>query len=407
MLSFLFWFFVAPAALAALFSIRMGRRYLEYVEAEMHEPVEEDAPEDEPPPAPYHPPVSLIVPVKGLDHDLAENLRSLAAQDYPDFELIVVCRSASDEALRVARMALDGKARVVLSDHPPGDTGEKVHNLQHAVRLARLESEVFAFADSDGQVTAGWLRALVSPLADESIGATTGFRWYFPEDGGFWPLLRSVWDSTIAGNMNTKDRNFAWGGGMAVRRATFEQARVADFWKGAVSDDYRLTAALNKAGLGIRFVPGGMVATTGACSRQEFLDWAKRQLVITKVYRRKLWVAGFISHVFYCGAMVMSLAMALAGSPLALAGFVVTVIPGMGKGAMRSYAARLMFPERHEWLDRFSWIYFWLVPIATWVWLYTFVSSATTRTIEWRGNVYELIAPDRTRSLSGPPAPSA
>ena len=100
------------------------------------------------------------------------------------------------------------------------------------------------------------------PLADETIGATTGFRWYFPEDGGFWPLLRSVWDSTIAGNMNTKDRNFAWGGGMAVRRATFEQARVAEFWKGTVSDDYRLTAALNKARLGIRFVPGGMVATT-------------------------------------------------------------------------------------------------------------------------------------------------
>lgn len=400
MLSFLFWFFVAPAALAALFSIRMGRRYLEYVEAAARGLLDEDLSGEDPPPAPYQPPVSLIVPVKGLDHDLAANLRSLAAQEYPDFELIVVCRSASDEALRVARLAMEGKARVVLADHPPDDTGEKVHNLQHAVRLARLESEVFVFADSDGQVTSGWLRALVTPLANDTIGATTGFRWYFPEDGGFWPLLRSVWDSTIAGNMNTKDRNFAWGGGMAVRRSTFEEARVAEFWKGAVSDDYRLTAALNEAKLGIRFVPGGMVATTGACSRQEFLDWAKRQLIITKVYRKKLWVAGFVSHVFYCGAMVMSLAMAAAGNPLALAGFVVTVIPGMGKGAMRSYAARLMFPERHDWLDRFSWAYFWLVPLATWVWLYTFIASATTRTIEWRGNVYELLAPDRTRRLS-------
>jgi cellulose synthase/poly-beta-1,6-N-acetylglucosamine synthase-like glycosyltransferase len=405
-LTFLFWFFVAPAALAALFSIRMGRRYLEYVEAALHKPVEEDDPEDEPPPDPYLPPVSLIVPVKGLDHDLSENLRSLAAQDYPDFELIIVCCNATDEAVRVARLALEDRARVLVSDQPPGDTGEKVHNLRYAVRLARLESEVFVFADSDGQVTSGWLRALVSPLHDESIGATTGFRWYFPEEGGFWPLLRSVWDSTIAGNMNTKDHNFAWGGGMAVRRETFERARVADFWKGAVSDDYRLTHALDAAGLGIRFVPGAMVATTGHCSRQEFLDWARRQLTITKVYRRKLWIAGFISHVFYCGAMVMSLAMALTGSPLALMGFVVTVIPGMGKGAMRSYAARLMFPERHDWLDRFSWAYFWLVPVATWVWLYTFARSAVTRTIEWRGNVYELIAPDRTRSLSRA-APSA
>jgi hypothetical protein len=98
----------------------------------------------------------------------------------------------------------------------------------------------------------------------------------------------------------------------------------------------------------------------------------------------------------------MSLTMALAGSPLALAGFVVTVVPGMGKGAMRGYAAQLMFPMRQEWLDRFYWAYFWMVPIATWVWLYTFIGSAMTRKIEWRGNVYELIAPDQTRSLSGP-----
>jgi cellulose synthase/poly-beta-1,6-N-acetylglucosamine synthase-like glycosyltransferase len=399
-LSILFWFFVAPAALAALYSVRTGRSYLEYVETAMREPSLQDDPEEDPPAPPYHPPVSLIVPVKGLDHDLAENLRSLASQDYPDFELIVVCRSASDEALRVARLAMEGRVRVVLSDQPPDGTGEKIHNLQQGVRQARPESEVFAFADSDGQVTSGWLRALVSPLADESIGATTGFRWYFPEDGGFWPLMRSVWDSTIAGNMNIRDRSFAWGGGMAIRRKTFEQARVADFWKGAVSDDYRLTTALNKADLGIRFVPRGMVATTGSCSSREFLDWAKRQLVITKVYRKKLWVAGFISHMFYCGAMVMSLAMALAGSPLAIAGFVVSVLPGMGKGTMRSYAARLMFPERHEWLDHFSWAYFWLVPIATWVWLYTFIGSALTRKIEWRGNVYELLAPNRTRTLS-------
>jgi hypothetical protein len=102
--------------------------------------------------------------------------------------------------------------------------------------------------------------------------------------------------------------------------------------------------------------------------------------------------------------MVMSLTMALAGNPLALAGFVVTVIPGMGKGATRGYAAQIMFPERQEWLDRFSWVYFWLVPIATWVWLYAFVGSAMTRKIKWRGNVYELVAPDRTRTLSEPAA---
>lgn len=187
---------------------------------------------------------------------------------------------------------------------------------------------------------------------------------------------------------------------MAIQRAAFERFRVIDYWRGAVSDDYRLTAALNAAELGIRFVPGGMVATTGGCTREEFLHWATRQLVITKVYRRALWRAGFAAHVVYCGAMVMGLLMAISGSPIGLGGLVVTVLPGMAKGSTRGYAARLMFPDREEWLDRFGWTYFWMTPIATWVWLYVFCRSAMTRRIEWRGNVYELVSAEQTRCVS-------
>ncbi len=389
MLIYLFWFFVVPATLAALVSNRAGRNYVEYVEAELNEPVGE-----------YEPPVTLIVPVKGLDHDLAGNLQSLAVQDYPDYELIVVTRGASDEGLRVARSVLHERVRVVVAGEPADGTGEKVHNLLEAVRQARSASEVFAFADSDGRVTRNWLRNLVAPLEDESLGATTGFRWYLPEDGGFWPLLRSAWDSTIAGNLRADDKNFAWGGGMALGRSTFEQASVAEFWRGAVSDDYRLTAAMNAAERGIRFVPGAMVATTGSCTAAEFLRWAARQLVITRVYRGKLWWAGFVAHIVYCGAMVMSLLVALTGNPLGLAGLVVTLVPGMAKGAVRGHAGRMMFPHHGGWFDQYGWAYFWMTPIATWIWLYTFLRSAMTRRIEWRGNVYELVSANETRCIS-------
>ena len=373
----------------ALYSVRTGKRYLEHVEGSLRNP-----------PEPFAPPVSLIVPVKGLDHGLASNLRSLAQQEYPDYELLVVCSSPSDEALRVARTTLNAHSRVITTGDPPGHTGDKIHNLLEAVRLSRPESEVFVFADSDGQVGPAWLRTLVAPLQEESVGAATGFRWYFPEHGGFWPLLRSVWDSTVATSMRDDGRNFAWGGGTAIRRATFDEARVAEFWRGAVSDDYRLTKALNEAKLGIQFVPGAMVGTTGDCSADEFLRWATRQLVITKVYRGGLWWAGLAAHIAYCGAILTSLALMATGNPLGLAGLIVTVVPGMGKGSMRAYAARLMFPGREDWLDRHGWAYFWMTPIATWVWLYIFYRSAFTRTIEWRGNVYELVSPEQTRYVA-------
>ena len=405
MLSFWFWFFVVPAALAALFSIRKGRDLLEYVESSLSQKadgnVEADAEFE--PTEPFLPPATVIVPVRGHDHDLARNLGSLGALDYPDFELIVTARDAEDSGFRTARTILGEKAGFVTAGEPTEGTGEKVHNLLAAVRQARPKSEVFAFADSDGQVAENWLRNLVAPLQDEKLGATTGFRWYFPEEGGFWPLLRSAWDSTIAGNKSTKDKNFAWGGAMALRRSTFLDTEVERFWNGAVSDDYRLSAAMNAAGRGIRFVPGAMVATTGSCTAREFLNWARRQLIITRVYRPYLWAAGFASHVVYCGAMVLSLVMALTeNAPLGLGALVVTIVPGMGKGALRGTIARLMFPQREEWFDRHGWAYFWLVPIATWVWLVTFAGSAVTRRIEWRGYVYRLVSADETVVLETP-----
>ena len=394
MLEILFWIFVAPAALAALASAKSGRRFLEHVEVAWKGEPDPDAPV-------YEPPATVIVPVRGLDHELAANLQSLARQDYPRYELLVVCRSADDPAVTTARMTLGERCRIVIAGDPPLDTGEKVHNLLAAVAAAGAWSDVFVFADSDGQVAEGWLRGLVAPLVDGRRGAATAFRWYFPEEGGgFWSLLRSAWDSTIAGQMSSDDRkNFAWGGATAIRRKVFEQTRVADFWQGVVSDDYRLTHAMQAAGRGVSFVPKAMVATTGHVSRGEFLDWATRQLVITKAYWFKGWLAGFVAHIVYCGAMVTSAALALSGNPLGLGGLAVTVIPGMAKGAMRGYAGRLMFPERENWFDRHGWIYFWLAPVATWVWLWVFLRSALTRTIRWRGYEYELLSKERTRKV--------
>lgn len=397
LLAFLFWLFVGPAALAALLSIHSGRKFQEFVEDEI---VGEPDPDLEP----YQPPATLFLPVRGADHDLAANLRSLSAQDYPDYDLIVVCRDADDPAVSTARHTLGPDFRLVVAGPPPDDTGEKVYNLLQAVEQARPESEVFVFADSDGQVGGEWLRHLIQPLGGEAVGAATGFRWHFPEEGGFWPLLRSAWDATIAGSMRPDGKNFAWGGAMAIRREVFDRSEVARYWRGTVSDDYRLTQAIHDAGLELRFVPKAMAATTGSCSREEFLHWTTRQLTITKVYRANLWTAGLVAHIVYCGAMVAGAVACLLGEPIGLGALVVTQLPGMAKGAMRGYAGRLMFPEREEWFDRHGWSYFWLTPAATWIWLYAFMTSAATRTIHWRGYVYELPASDRTRRVQGPAA---
>src|SRR5207244_592543 len=138
------------------------------------------------------------------------------------------------------------------------ETVATIQNVEVALRMARKRTEVFAFADSDGRVNPGWLKALVAPLTEEGVGASTGYRWFTPVPPDFWSLMRSVWDAVAAGMMGPGKNRFAWGGAMAIRRTVFFEIHVPEFWEGAVSDDYALSEAVRSAELRIAYAPGAL-----------------------------------------------------------------------------------------------------------------------------------------------------
>src|SRR5215831_121226 len=135
-----YWLFAVPAIVLAFLSLRGERKRAAYVAESLAA---------EPGPLP---PATVIVPVKGDDEGLRENLEALANLDYPDYELLVAARVAADIPYRV----LPSRAKVVLSHAEDSETAEKIQNLQVAVRVARKRSEILAFADSDGRVNPGW-----------------------------------------------------------------------------------------------------------------------------------------------------------------------------------------------------------------------------------------------------------
>jgi cellulose synthase/poly-beta-1,6-N-acetylglucosamine synthase-like glycosyltransferase len=191
----------------------------------------------------------------------------------------------------------------------------------------------------------------------------------------------------IAGGFSRGDNAFAWGGAMAVRREVFESAGVAAYWRGAVSDDFRISRAIHDAGLRIAFAPGAMVAATDHTGGREFLDWIERQLIITRIHEPKLWWLGLVSHVVYCGVMAGT---AIAPSTGRIAVLAAILGCGMVKGARRARWARQCLPAQARFFERYEWIYSVLMPVGTWLWLYGFVSSARTNTIRWRGHTIKL-----------------
>ena len=252
-------------------------------------------------------------------------------------------------------------------------TGEKIQNLLAGVRAARKVSEVLAFADSDGRVARGWLRALVEPLTDTGVGAATGYRWYSH------PAVRSVWNGAIAGGFGPRPCLFAWGGATAIRKETFFAAGVAEAWKSTISDDYRLSGAVRQAGLRIVFAPGAMVRCAGGATTREFFGWARRQLLITRFYAPGVWWLAFAAHFLYCAGMAAVAAACSLGNPRALWVLAGMVVPGMLRAfnTARLYGGRAVLNAL-------------LAPPGTWISLALFAASGFGNTVRWRGRGYVL-----------------
>ena len=355
----------------------------------------------------YTPPVALICPTKGIEEDLEANLLNLTRFDYPQYEILFPIASAEDPAYRVlerVKAASKRPVRIICAGRAL-DCSDKVHNLTAAMTQVGEQFEVLVFADSDGHPPANWLARLVAPLADDSLGAVTAFRWLVPRKRGFWGALAAAWSASTATYLSDRRRNFCWGGGTAIKRKRFEDLRILEAWRGAASDDYVLTRVLQNNGLRIGFAAECLVPSPSSFDFKAFRQFTNRQLVITRVYAPKLWFTALMAHFFYCVAILTGIGSwvvsSIAGLP-SMQFLVLSLIPPIFasvRGVMRLLAAVELLPDLRVQLLNDGWIWVLLAPLVPFVYLYNTLVALFTREIAWRGVHYELVSPSRTRIL--------
>lgn len=360
----------------------------------------------------YAPVTAVICPCKGNELGLEDNLKAITQFDYPSYEVYFSLATSLDPALKVVERVKAASKRpvhVVIAG-PPEECGEKVYNLRRAVEALPADKfEVIVFTDSDVRLNRGWLTKLVAPLQDARIGATTAYRWIIPSrsigQGGFASAMASAWNAAVATMLGKEKDNFCWGGGTAIRRKTFDDAQVLEFWSGAVSDDFALTRALNEAGKPIVFCPECLAATPHPWTGTELLEFTTRQVVITRVYSPRMWALGMVSHLAYSLTLIYAFIViltAMIGSDpwgqLALMALVAPLLAAM-KGAMRTIAVSEVLPEWKAKLQEWGWAWMALAPVVPFLFSWNFIQSLLTKKIRWRGIRYELVSVNETRIL--------
>lgn len=357
----------------------------------------------------YTPGTALICPCKGNERGLEENLMALTRFDYPNYEIYFTLATSLDPAIKVierVKLASSRPVHIVIAG-PPTDCGEKVYNLQRAIdALPPDKFEMLAFTDSDVRLPRGWLNKLIAPLQDARIGATTAYRWIIPSGTGadaFASAIASAWNAAIVTMLGKPNGDFCWGGGTAIRKKTFDDIKVSDAWKGALSDDFAMTGALEQAGKPIIFCPECLAATPAPWSAGELLEFTNRQILITRVYSPRRWQIGFAVHLSYCltllfGIYVIGYCM-IDVDPWGQLFALLLAIPLLAamKGAIRTVAAGEAMPEWKAIINEWGWVWPVLAPIVPFLFVWNFSMSLVTKKIRWRGVRYELLSPNMTR----------
>jgi ceramide glucosyltransferase len=356
----------------------------------------------------YAPRTAVLCSCKGLEPGLERNLTTLTEFDHQNYQVFFVLASESDPAHSIVKRVAAGskpKAHVLIAGAPEG-CGEKVNNLRFAIEQLPPDFEFLAFADSDGRPGKSWLKRLISPLADQRIGATTTMRWLIPNRTDLPSAFLAAWNAPVVTMLTEKGKNFCWGGGSAIRRSLFDQIGVIEDWKSSVSDDYSLTRALHHAGRSIMFLPDCLTVSYVEATFASLFEFANRQILITRVYSEQMWAFGFATHTLYCLTLLLGIALTLSDLATGVPAFhhvMLTFLPvllGMMRSSVRVAAVTEILSSLRSQIMSQAWIYILLTVIIPFLYVANFIMSLITRKIRWRTITYELISPNETHILA-------
>ena len=331
----------------------------------------------------FHPPVTILKPLCGIDKGTYTNLASFCEQNYPQYQIIFSVRSSTDPSIEVVENLIQQFPEIdislVVRDHIIG-ANLKISNLANAVKSAK--HDILVIADSDIRVNSDYLQTIIQPLQDEKVGVVTCL--YRSTAQGIATILEAICTATdfqpgILVSKQLEGIKFALGSTIVIRETTLAKiggfAAVADY----LADDYQLGYLPTQAGDNV--VLSNYVVEHGL-GHSSLLDAINRQIRWARCIRVSR-PGGYIGLIFTFGT-ISSLLLLITSSGSTLSWLVLSItLP------MRFIMAWVIGVKVLN--DEVTKKYFWLIPIADIVRFIIWCCGFVGNTIEWRGTKFKLV----------------
>ena len=275
-----------------------------------------------PKPIQKFPMISILVPARNEERNIATCIQSLLLQDYPSFEIIVLDDQSNDDTHAIlVEIAKGNPLLKVISGSPtPENQGGKNWACSQLAKQAK--SDYLLFTDADTLFQPHALRLIVTSFEKEQADLLTGFprqkviTWgerllvpFFP-----WASISFIplW---FSGRLPWRTFTVAVGQLMLFRRAAYQKVGGHESVGTSVVDDLTLARKFNAAGLRICVVSvSDLITCRMYHSSKEAIEGFTKNLFAAFDFRVLLYLFVFLWLAILFWAPIIVLIISLSGN---------------------------------------------------------------------------------------------
>jgi ceramide glucosyltransferase len=331
----------------------------------------------------FRPPVSVLKPVRGTDFASYENFASFCRQNYECYEILFCVNEMSDASVPVIeRLMKEYPERHIriLSGAAQIGTNRKVNNLALLAEVAQHEYVVQS--DGDVRVSPDYLREVIAPFADDSVGVVSC-------------LYRSITQPNVCAELEAlgaatdffagalvadwkEGVTFALGASVATRKLWLTKIGGYESLANYLADDYEIGNRVHKAGAKVLLSREPVWTMYPALSFREFWEHQLRWARTVRLVRPGSYFGLIVTHGLPWSIAAAIVAPSMWVSAAYLLAYLLlrfTVAGVVGVWGIRDQVVR------RKW---------WLVPLRDAVHFVVWLAGFMSNRVKWSGTEYEI-----------------